>query len=56
MTIDDLAELVQLRPLKQLGLLKLRELFQCRTPSESHDWVEQIRRTKVKKPGRFKRI
>ncbi len=41
MTIDDLAELVRLRPLKQLGLLKLRELFQCKLPSEAHAWVEK---------------
>jgi hypothetical protein len=49
-TIDDLAELVRLRPLKQLGLLKIKELFQCRIPSESHDWIETIRSTHVKKP------
>ncbi len=54
-TIDDLAELVQLRPVKQLGLLRLRELFQCRTPSESHEWIEKIRRTQVKKPP-YKKI
>lgn len=54
-TIDDLAELVRLRPLKQIGLLKLRELFQCRTPSESHEWVEKIRATHVKKPP-YKKI
>jgi len=55
MTIDDLAELVRLRPLKQLGLLKLRELFQCRLPSDAHAWVEQLRVTQVKKPP-YKRI
>jgi len=50
-TIDDLADLVRLRPVKQLGLRKLRELFQkCRLPDESHDWVEAIRRTPVDKP------
>jgi Histidine kinase-, DNA gyrase B-, and HSP90-like ATPase len=54
-TIDDLAELVRLRPLKQIGLLKLRELFQCRTPSESHDWIEKIRASHVKKPP-YKKI
>jgi hypothetical protein len=54
-TIDDLAELVRLRPLKQIGLLKLRELFQCRTPAESHDWIEKVRATHVKKPP-YKRI
>lgn len=54
-TIDDLAELVRLRPLKQIGLLKLRELFQCRTPSESHDWIEKVRASHVKKPP-YKKI
>jgi hypothetical protein len=54
-TIDDLAELVRLRPLKQIGLLKLRELFQCKTSSESHDWVENIKGSHVKKPP-YKKI
>jgi len=54
-TIDDLAELVRLRPLKQIGLLKLRELFQSRTPAESHDWIERIRAAHVKKPP-YKKI
>jgi hypothetical protein len=55
MTIDDLAELVRLRPVKQLGLLKLRELFQCKLPAEAHAWVEKLRATQVKKPP-YKRI
>jgi hypothetical protein len=55
MTIDDLAELVRLRPLKQIGLLKLRELFSCRTPSECHEWVETIRSAVVTKPP-YKKI
>jgi Histidine kinase-, DNA gyrase B-, and HSP90-like ATPase len=54
-TIDDLAELVRLRPLKQIGLLKLRELFECRTPTEAHDWVEKLRTSHVKKPP-YKKI
>ncbi len=54
-TIDDLAELVRLRPLKQIGLLKLRELFECRLPSESHDWIEKVRSSRVKKPP-YKKI
>jgi hypothetical protein len=49
-TIDDLAELVRLRPLKQIGLLTLRELFRCRTPEESHAFVEKMRAKHVKKP------
>jgi hypothetical protein len=54
-TINDLADLVQLRPLRQLGLLRLRELFQCSTPSESREWIEKVRRTQVKKPP-YKKI
>ncbi len=55
MTIDDLAELVRLRPLKQIGLLKLRELFRCRIPSECRDWIEKIRTSHVKRPP-YKKI
>jgi hypothetical protein len=54
-TIDDLAELVRLRPLKQIGLQTLRGLFQCCTPQECHDWIETIRATNVKKPP-YKKI
>ena len=50
-TVDDLAGLVRLRPVKQIGLQKLRELFQkCSLPDESAAWVESIRRTVVEKP------
>ena len=50
-TVDDFARLVRLRPVKQVGLQKLRELFQkCSLPAESAEWVESIRRTTVKKP------
>ena len=49
-TIDDLADLVRLRPVKQVGLQKMRELFECRLPDESHRWVEAIRTSKVSKP------
>ncbi len=49
-TIDDLAKLVRLRPRKQLGLQKLRELFEtCRLPEQSAKWVESIRMSKIKK-------
>lgn len=49
-TIDDLAKLVRLRPVKQVGLRRVRELFnQCRLPEESHAWVESIRKTHVNK-------
>ena len=50
-TVDDLARLVRLRPVKQIGLQRLRELFQtCSLPDESAAWVEEIRRTDVEKP------
>ncbi len=50
-TIDDLAKLVRLRPVKQIGLQKLRELFkECRLPEESAEWVDAIEATKVDKP------
>ena len=50
-TVDDLARLVRLRPVKQIGLQKLRELFQkCSLPDESAAWVESIRQAAVEKP------
>ena len=50
-TVDDLAGLVRLRPVKQVGLQKLRELFQeCSLPDESAAWVESIRQTAVERP------
>jgi hypothetical protein len=50
-TIDDLAKLVRLRPIRQVGLQKLRELLlNCRSPQESSAWVEEIRKSRVKKP------
>jgi hypothetical protein len=49
-TIDDLADLVRLRPGKQVGLQKMRGLFECRLPGESHNWVDAIRALKVAKP------
>ncbi len=50
-TVDDLARLVRLRPVKQIGLWKLRELFkECYLPDQSTEWVESVRKTVVKKP------
>ncbi len=49
-TIDDLAELVKLRPIKQIGLVKIRDLLlNCQLPNESAAWVQAIKETKVKK-------
>jgi hypothetical protein len=49
-TIDDLAELVRLRPLRQVGLAQLRGLFQCGLPQESRAWIAKIRDSRIKKP------
>jgi hypothetical protein len=48
-TIDDLAELVRLRPLRQIGLAKLRELFQCALPDDCRGWITKVKETQVKK-------
>lgn len=48
-TIDDLAELVRVRPIKQVGLQKLRDLFKCALPEESHSWIQQLKKLKIKK-------
>ena len=51
MNIDDLAELVRLRPTKQVGLLKLRELFtECRLPEDCAIWVRTISDLSVETP------
>ena len=50
-TVDDLARLIRLRPVKQIGLQKLRELFEtCSLPDQSAAWVEVVRGTVVEKP------
>jgi len=51
MNIEDLAWLVRLAPIKQLGFLKIRELFQtCSLPQDCHKWLEEIAAAMVKKP------
>ena len=51
MNVDDLSRLVRLRPVKQLGLQKIRELFQnCSLPDESNKWVNEVHKTQVNKP------
>jgi hypothetical protein len=55
MRIADLARLVQLVPLKRIGLESLRELFNdCRTPEESKAFVDKIEGTKVDQPPMMK--
>ena len=50
-TIDDLARLVRLRPIKQVGLLKLRTMLNtCSTPQQTHAWVDEIAKSNPRKP------
>ena len=50
-TVDSLARLVRLRPVKRIGLQKIRELFnECSLPDQSAAWVESIRSTSVESP------
>jgi hypothetical protein len=49
--VDDLARLVQLRPVKRLGLEKIRELLvKCSLPEQCKEWVDQIEKESVAKP------
>lgn len=48
--IDDLARLVQLRPIKRLGLARIRELFQtCLLPEHCKAWINSIDKESVAK-------
>jgi len=50
-TVDDLARLVRLAPVKNLGLSKIRGLFQsCRLPAECKKWVDELELTNPKRP------
>lgn len=50
MTVDDLARLVRLAPIKGVGLSKLRDLFEsCRLPEECKEWVDLVEATEPKK-------
>lgn len=49
--VDDLARLVQLRPIKRVGLDKLREmLWQCSLPEECKAWIDALEKQTVAKP------
>lgn len=57
MTAKDLIKLLLLITPKQIGLDKLRELFEtCYTPMEVHQWVEGIEKVQVEKPPYFELI
>lgn len=50
-TVDDLARLVRIRPIKRIGLLKIRELLdECSLPEESARWVEECVSDNVETP------
>jgi hypothetical protein len=49
--IDDLARLVQLRPIKRLGLPRIREMLQtCSLPEECKAWIDAVAQEAVAKP------
>ncbi len=49
--VEDLARLVQLRPVKRLGLAKIREMLQsCSLPEHCKEWVDKVEKEVVAKP------
>lgn len=47
----DLARLVRLRPVKQVGLEEIRSLFrECRMPEESARWIDRVAKKRVSRP------
>lgn len=49
--VEDLARLVQLRPLKRLGLSRIREiLVTCSMPEECKAWIDKVEKESVAKP------
>lgn len=49
--IEDLARLVQLRPVKRLGLARIRNMFHvCSLPEQCKQWVDEIQNETVVKP------
>jgi hypothetical protein len=49
--VDDLARLVQLRPLKRLGLEKIRDMLRtCSLPDECKSWIDGIEKEFVATP------
>jgi hypothetical protein len=49
--IDDLARLVQLRPVKRLGLGKIREMLEaCSLPEQCKEWIDTVEKESVAKP------
>jgi hypothetical protein len=49
--VDDLARLVQLRPLKRLRLEQIRDLLQtCSLPEHCKEWIDKVEKMSVAKP------
>jgi hypothetical protein len=49
--VDDLARLVRIAPVKNLGLSKMRSLFtDCKLPQDCKKWIDAIERTKPQRP------
>jgi hypothetical protein len=49
--VDDLARLVQLRPLKHLALDQIREMLRtCSLPEECKQWIDKVEKESVAKP------
>ncbi len=49
--VDDLARLVQIRPLKRLTLVRIREMLKsCRLPQECKEWIDSVEHERVAKP------
>ena len=50
-TVDDLARLVRLCPVKEVGLGEIRTLFvECSLPEQSSKWIESISQKQVTRP------
>lgn len=57
LTAKDLIKLLLLTTPKQIGLDKLRELFEtCYAPQDVHEWIENIEKLKVEKPPYYELI
>ena len=57
MTAKDLIKLLLLITPKQIGLDKLRELFEtCYAPQDVHQWIENVEKLEVEKPPYYELI
>lgn len=57
LTAKDLIKLLLLITPKQIGLDKLRELFEtCYAPQDVHEWIENVEKLEVEKPPYYELI